>query len=71
MKKKLFSIAVVAAIAIAGAWSVNQSNEELNLTDIISENVDALASVKPPEGCWYTMNDDDCKPQGKIGCACI
>lgn len=72
MKKKIISIAVIA-IAIGAAWSVNQSNREVKLTDVITENVEALASKKPPVSaeCWYTDGDYDCSSKGAQGCACI
>jgi hypothetical protein len=44
MKKKIMSIAFVAAIAVAAAWNFNQSSKaEVELSDIALENVEALA----------------------------
>jgi hypothetical protein len=43
MKKSILSIALVAAIAVAGAWNFAQNQEEVTLSDLALENVDALA----------------------------
>jgi hypothetical protein len=43
MKKKILNIAFVAAIAVAGAWNFMQSQDEVTLSDLALENVDALA----------------------------
>jgi hypothetical protein len=45
MRKKIFSIVFVAAIAIAAAWNFTQSSKaEVELSDIALANVEALAS---------------------------
>jgi len=44
MKKKIVSIAVVAAVAVAAAWGFNQSKNEVALSDVALSNVEALAS---------------------------
>ena len=41
MKKILFSVAVIATVAIAG-WNYQQ-NKEVELSDLAMENVEALA----------------------------
>ena len=41
MKKILFSVAVIATVAIAG-WNYQQ-NKEIELSDLAMENVEALA----------------------------
>ena len=42
MKKILFSVAVIATVAIAG-WNYQQ-NKEVELSDLAMENVEALAN---------------------------
>ena len=42
MKKILFSVAVIATVAIAG-WNYQQ-NKEVDLSDLAMENVEALAN---------------------------
>jgi hypothetical protein len=44
MKKKIISIAFVAAIAVAAAWNFTQSKTEVELSDLALTNVEALAS---------------------------
>jgi len=43
MKKKIVSVAIVAAVAVAAAWGFNQSNNEMALSDVALSNVEALA----------------------------
>jgi hypothetical protein len=43
MKKSILSIALVAAIAVAGAWNFAQNQEEVTLSDLALEKVEALA----------------------------
>jgi len=44
MKKKIVSVAIVAAVAVAAAWGFNQSKNEVALSDVALSNVEALAS---------------------------
>jgi hypothetical protein len=44
MKKKIFSIVFVTAIAIAAAWNFSQNKAEVELSDLALENVEALAA---------------------------
>ena len=54
MKKKLFGIAIVAMIAIATAWNVNENKNEITLSDLTLDNVEALASGEYDiPGTWY------------------
>ncbi|RHJ93058.1 NVEALA domain-containing protein [Parabacteroides bouchesdurhonensis] len=43
MKKKLFGIAIVAMIAVAAAWNMNENKNEVTLSDVALDNVEALA----------------------------
>lgn len=43
MKKKLFGIAIVAIVAAGAAWNVNENKNEVSLSDLALENVEALA----------------------------
>ncbi|MDR1091781.1 MAG: NVEALA domain-containing protein [Prevotella sp.] len=43
MKKKIVSIAFVAAIAVAAAWNFTQNNAEIDLSDLALANVEMLA----------------------------
>lgn len=44
MKKKILGIAVVVAVAVAAGWNINQSNNDIQLSDLALNNVEALAS---------------------------
>jgi hypothetical protein len=44
MKKKIISIAFVAAIAVAAAWNFTQSKAEIDMSNLALANVEALAS---------------------------
>ena len=76
MKKKIFSIAIVAAIALGAGWNVMQSENETDLSDLALSNVEALAnSEELPEiivecgsnegRCWGL---DYIDPFGYIAC---
>lgn len=43
MKKRLLSIAFVAAIAVTAGWNFAQSENKVNLCDLALANVEALA----------------------------
>lgn len=56
MIKKIFAIGCFAAIAAAFGYNVNNSNNEVVVTDLISTNTEALAGcingcVEGPNGC--------------------
>ena len=44
MKKKVFSFISFAAIAAVAGWNYNQNMNNVNLSDVALENVEALAS---------------------------
>ena len=44
MKKKILGIAVMATVALAAGWNINQSNNDIQLSDLAVNNVEALAS---------------------------
>jgi hypothetical protein len=58
MKKKVLGIALVAAIAVAGAWNFVQSQDEVNLSNLALENVEALADPEIIVGapCIYSYH---------------
>jgi hypothetical protein len=43
MKKRILYVIVVVAIAVVAGWNVSQSKNEMALTDVALENVEALA----------------------------
>ena len=46
MRKKILGIAVMAVVAVAAAWNINQSENEIKLSDLALDNVEALADRK-------------------------
>ena len=46
MRKKILGIAVMAVVAVAAAWNINQSENEIKLSDLALDNVEALARVE-------------------------
>ena len=75
MKKRLLSIAFVAAIAATASWNFAQSENKVNLSDLALENVVALAGCEVNgwiegqywvtifSGCLWT-----CNPNGPVNC---
>lgn len=79
MKKILFSVAVIATIAIAG-WNYQQ-NKEVELSDLAMENVEALAQgeienyynfklIPYPSGCKICERKDGywCNVHDQVPC---
>ena len=55
MRKKILGIAVMAVVAVAAAWNINQSENEIKLSDLALDNVEALASGEGGSGyCSYS-----------------
>lgn len=57
MRRKIFGTALIAAMAVAASWNFNQSKNEVELSDLVSANVEALAGgegegmLDCPNGC--------------------
>lgn len=69
MRKKIFGVAIMAAIAVTAGWNMSQSENEVKLSDLTLDNVEALASCETTGGsCWM----DDywvCCDAGHTGCS--
>lgn len=54
MKRKIAGVIAIIVIALLVSWNVNQQNNDVKLSDVAMENIDALA------GCevigWITGN---------------
>ena len=62
MKKKFFSVAIVAVIALGAGWNVMQSENEKDLSDLILANVEALANSETGGGkrvCYHTITSKE------------
>lgn len=44
MRKKIFGIALMAAIAVTAGWNISQNENQVKLSDLALNNVEALAS---------------------------
>ncbi len=44
MKKKILGIAVMVVVALTVGWNINQSENDIKLSDLALDNVEALAS---------------------------
>lgn len=65
MKKKILSIAMIATVAIAAAWSLDQSNKEMALADVALSNVIALAGDRLPERYGAVDHEVEPGPDGE------
>ncbi|MBE6301606.1 MAG: hypothetical protein E7085_07135 [Parabacteroides distasonis] len=61
MKKKMLGIIAFAAIAAVSGWNYNQNMNNVNLSDLALENVEALASGELSDLIWirydYTLEN--------------
>lgn len=64
MKKKIFGAVIIAAMALAASWNFNQSKNDVALSDLALDNVEALARG---EGCENKpgQNNGICVTNGK------
>ena len=51
MKKKIFGVALIAAMALAASWNFKQSKNEVELSDLALANVEALARYEVNPDC--------------------
>lgn len=69
MRKKIFGVAIMAAIAVTAGWNMSQNENEVKLADLALDNVEALASGESSSSCrldylWF------CRPGGtSYGCS--
>lgn len=71
MKKKVFSVVAVAILGITAAWNVNKAENEVSLSNIILDNVEALAACETTAGgsCYWTNGYERCCHGGNFGCS--
>jgi hypothetical protein len=68
MKKKIFSIVFIAAIAVAAAWNFSRNQDEVELSDLDLSNVEALAGCEMNAG---SGNVGVCAPLVGGGSGCV
>ena len=64
MRKNILGIAVMAVVAVAAAWNINQSENEIKLSDLALDNVEALANNEGGDGWWCCGYWGNCKSDG-------
>ena len=66
------SILLVAAFTLVAGYSVYQSQQKEQMSDIALENVEALADEEIGKGVWivtvYSPSYWECKPNGGASC---
>ena len=62
--KKIIEITVMTAAALTAAWNINQSENEIKLSDLALDNVEALASREGGSGWWCCGYWGNCKSDG-------
>lgn len=63
MKKKILGIVVMAAIALTAGWNINQNNNDIQLSDLALDNVEALAGCEVNDwvsGSYYVTIYSGC-----------
>lgn len=73
MKKKIFGVALIAAMAVAAGWNFNQSKNEVELSDLALANVEALARGEggfDQDGYKYVPSPRACCQSGNAGHKC-
>ena len=55
MKKKINAAVIIAALAITAGWNYNQSQNEMSISDLALENVEALAKNEDNKGCKMSL----------------
>lgn len=69
MLKKAFAVMAVVAIAAAAGWSYQQSDSEVTLSDLASENLEALAEKRPnADPCGGPKDGGHCLSQNMVNC---
>lgn len=57
MKKKIFGVALIAAMAVAACWSFSQSQNNKNNISLISTDIESMAAC---ESIGWWDNDGNC-----------
>jgi hypothetical protein len=70
MKKNLLCLMTVVAITIVAAWNVIQSKNEIALTDVALENIEALADETSTGKAYVHCSGSDiiCVGSGIYSC---
>ena len=69
MKKRIFGAALLIAIAVAAGWNYQQNKQDVQLSDLALENVEALASCERTAGSCWLGTRSVCCDAGDYGCS--
>lgn len=69
MIKKTFIVMAIAVIAAVTGWGYQQSDSEVTLSDLASENLEALADKRPnADPCGGPKEGGHCMSQNMVNC---
>lgn len=69
MIKKTFIVMAIAAIAAVAGWGYQQSDSEVTLSDLASENLEALAGEnRGVDPCGGPKHDGQCMSENTVSC---
>lgn len=68
MRKKIIGLTIIAAIATAAGWNMNQAENEVQLSDLAFENVEALAFGESGDGTYHHYSSRVPRPDGGYNC---
>ncbi|MDR1557079.1 MAG: hypothetical protein LBS88_08630 [Tannerellaceae bacterium] len=68
MKKKLYSVVIVAVIALAAGLYVSESKSDSSVTDLVTSNVNAFGMGA--DACYLNYVNWWCGFTGLTGCSC-
>jgi hypothetical protein len=70
MKRKIFYLAAVVVVAVIAAWNVNWSMSEATLSNVVLENIEALADESSIGKSYVSCSGSDiiCLGTGRYKC---
>lgn len=66
MGKKFFGVIAFAAIAVAAGWNYQQNKQEVELSDLALDNVDALAQPENATDYCDNFSNMSCSSHGVV-----
>lgn len=71
MKKKIFSLTIIAALSLIASYNFFKHESKIHLSDLALNNIEALAGAECTTNwsCWLNPSTRKCCNQGSIGCA--
>ena len=66
MKKRIFGAALLVAIAVAAGWNYQQNINEVELSDLALDNVEALAQPEKATDDCDNFSNMSCSSRGVV-----